>query len=119
MKVAIGPVSDLPVDRCVAVDAGRAIVARVGDRVMAFENRCLHQESPLAGGRIERGKLTCPLHFWRYDAATGRHLGGSGTLPSYPVQIVDGEVFVDLPDPEPKLSMREMLLRHAKEWSRE
>lgn len=92
---------------------------RVGDRVVAFENRCLHQASPLAGARISRGKLTCPLHFWRYEVATGRHLGGAGLLPSFQVEVMDGDVYVEVPDPTPELSIREMMLRHAKEWSRE
>ncbi len=119
MRFAIGALSAVPTDSCVAVDDGRAIVIRVGDEVVAFENRCLHQDSKLEGGRIERGRLICPLHFWRYEAATGRHLGGRGSLLSYPVEVVDGEVFVELPDREPTLSMREMMLKHAREWSRE
>lgn len=119
MRVALGPIDDLPGDRCVAIADDRAIVVRVADHVVAFENRCLHQASPLAGGRVENGRLTCPLHFWRYEAETGRHIGRRGTLPSYPTEIVNGEVFVEVPDPQPEMSMREMLLRHAREWNRE
>lgn len=118
MRVSAGRVDEVPADRCVAVGAGKAIVARVGDEVVAFENRCLHQDSPLAGGRIRHGRLTCPLHFWRYRLPQGEHLGGEGPLTSYPVEILDGEVFVEVPDPEPELSVREMMLRHAREWRR-
>ena len=119
MRVDLGALGAIPSDRCIAVADGRVVVARVGDDVVAFQNRCLHQNSKLEDGRIDNGKLTCPLHFWRYEAATGRHLGGRGTLESYPVEIVDGRVFVEAPDPEPVLSMREMMLRHAREWSRD
>jgi nitrite reductase/ring-hydroxylating ferredoxin subunit len=119
MRVAVGLLEDLPRNRCVAIADDRAIVVRVGDHVMSFENRCLHQDSPLAGGVVDNGKLICPLHFWRYEAATGRHVGGQSMLPTYDVQIEGGEVYVELPDPEPKLSMRDMMLRHAQEWSRE
>ena len=119
MRIGVGSLADLPTNRCVAVADDRAIVIRLGDRVVAFENRCLHQDSPLAGGWVEGGRLTCPLHFWRYEADTGRHVGSSESLESYVVEIVDGAVYVDVPDPEPKRSMREMLLRHAEEWSRE
>ena len=120
MRVTVGTLGDIPLDRCMAIAGGSAIVARVGDTVVAFQNRCLHQDSPLEGGHISGdGRLTCPLHFWRYDVATGRHIGGGGSLPSYPVTVLDDEVIVELPDPEPPLSIREMMLRHAREWSRE
>ena len=48
MRVPVGPVADVPDDECVAVGDGQAVVVRVGDELRAFENRCLHQESPLA-----------------------------------------------------------------------
>lgn len=119
MRVSAGPVSQIPRDRCIAVADGRAVAARVGDRVVAFENRCLHQESSLAGGMIRDSILVCPLHFWRYRLPDGIHVGGEGKLPTYPTEIVDDEVWIDLPPPRDKLSMRDMLLQHARDWSRE
>lgn len=119
MRVSAGPLDDIPTDSCVAIADGLAIIIRVGDRVVSYQNRCLHMDSPFDGGRVENGRLICPLHFWRYEADSGRHLGRRGTLASYPTEVVDDEVFVDVPDPEPKLSVREMMLRHAAEWRRE
>lgn len=117
MRVSAGALEDLPANRCVAVADGRAVVARVGDGAVAFENRCLHQDSPLAGGQIKDSKLTCPLHFWRYRLPSGDHLGRDGTLSSFPVEVVDGQVFIDMPDEGPTLSFRERMLRHAAAWS--
>lgn len=108
--------ADLPPDHCVAVGTGEAVVARLGEEVVAFQNRCLHQSSPLAGGRVADGKLTCPLHFWRYRLPSGEHLGREGSLPSYPVTVEQGEVFVEVPGPKPALPFREMMLQHAREW---
>jgi nitrite reductase/ring-hydroxylating ferredoxin subunit len=119
MRVSAGSISEIPADRCVPVADGAAVMAQVDGAVVAFENRCLHQESPLAGGIIHNGVLICPLHFWRYRLPSGEHAGGEGTLPGYPVEVIDGEVFVDLPDPAPRLSMREMMLQHAREWVRD
>jgi nitrite reductase/ring-hydroxylating ferredoxin subunit len=115
MRVSAGPIADIPENRCQPVGEGAAIVIRVADRVVAFQNRCLHQNSPLEGGIVLDGFLICPLHFWRYRLPAGRHLSGTA-LPSYPVELTDGEVFVDIPDPAPPISMREMLLKHAREW---
>lgn len=114
-----GPIADLPANQCVAIADGRAIVARIGDSVVAFANECLHQASPLAGGLITKDRLVCPLHFWRYDLPEGTHVGTGAPLPSYPVTIEDGHVWVQLPKPPPPRSMREQLLEHAAEWTRE
>jgi len=115
-RVSAGPLADLPQDRCVSVAAGRAIVLRVGDDVVAFDNQCLHQASPLAGGLVRDGVLTCPLHFWRYDVPAGTVVGSDEQLPGYAVEIVHGDVFVDVPDEPPDQSMRERLLAHAEDW---
>ena len=117
--VSAGDLEGLPTDRGVAIADGRAVVVRVGDEVFAYRNECLHQASPLGGGLVKDGVLTCPLHFWRYDAITGAKCGESGSrLESYPVEVVSGSVTVQLPDPPPARSMREMLLAHAREWNR-
>lgn len=115
----MGRVEDVPSDRCVAVADGAAVVVAVDGQVVAFANRCLHQASELAGGRVFGGALTCPKHFWRFRLPEGTHTGGRGVLPSYPTDVTEsGEVYLQLPDPEPALSMREMLLAHAREWTR-
>ncbi len=119
MRVSAGLLDEIPLDRCVAIAGGEAIVTRVDDTVVAFRNRCLHQASPLAGGWVKDGTITCPLHFWRYRLPLGEHVGHQGRLDSYPVEVVAGEVFVEVPEPEPVLSVREMMLRHAREWRRD
>ncbi|MDH3500654.1 MAG: Rieske (2Fe-2S) protein [Acidimicrobiia bacterium] len=114
-RVSAGRLADLPVGRCRGIGDGRAVVARVGDTVTAFQARCLHQTSHLGGGLVKDGVITCPLHFWRYDATTGAKLGEpERRLRSFPVEIVDGEVFVELPPVPPPQSMREILLGHAR-----
>lgn len=119
VRVSAGPLTEVPTDRCVAIADGRVVVVRVGEHVVAFDNRCLHKDSPLAGGRVTAGRLTCPLHFWRYRLPGGEHVGGQGVLPSYPVTTVDGQVLVDVPEPEPAASLRDLLLRHARDWDRD
>lgn len=119
MQVNAGPVHHIPTDRCVVIADGRAVVVRVGDQIVAFANRCLHQDSPLADGRVSSGRLTCPLHSWRYRLPEGEHVGGQGRLPCYPVEIVGGEVLVDVPDATPLRSIRELMLEHARGWERD
>ena len=117
--VPAGALDDLPTNRCVEVADGRAVVVRVGSEVYAYRNECLHQASPLAGGLVKDGVITCPLHFWRYEAETGAKCGEPDLrLETYPVRIQSGNVMVEVPGPEPARSMRELLLDHAKEWDR-
>lgn len=119
MRVSAGPLDAVPEGRCVVTADGSAIVARVGDEVRAYRNVCLHQASPLEGGWVRDGVITCPLHFWRYDFDDGAHRGGNGALESYPVSVVDGELLVDVPDRGPARSLREQLLARAEGYDRD
>jgi len=119
VRVPIGPVTAVPTDRCVAIGEGVAVVLRVGDEVCAYRNRCAHQDSPLAGGIVRDGVLSCPLHFWRYHAATGQLVGSRRALDRFPVEVVDGEAYALLPDPPPPTSLREQLLERARGYDRD
>ena len=95
------------------------MVVRVGDQAYAYRNECLHQASPLAGGLVKDGVITCPLHFWRYEATSGVKCGEPELrLDSYPVRLESGTVLIEIPEPAPARSMREMMLDHARDWDR-
>ena len=119
MRVPVGPVADVPDDRCVAVGDGQVVVVRVGGELRAFENRCLHQDSLLAGGIVRNGVLSCPLHFWRYRVADGSLIGSKRSLPRFPIDVVAGEAFVLVPDAPPPGSIREQLLDRARTYDRD
>ena len=119
MRVPIGPIADVPADVCLAVAGGRAVVVRVGDEVRAYPNRCLHQASPLAGGWVRDGVLSCPLHFWRYDVSTGELRSGAGRLEPYTVEYDGEEAHVVLPDEPETRSLREELLERARTYDRD
>ncbi|MGH9246513.1 MAG: Rieske (2Fe-2S) protein [Acidimicrobiales bacterium] len=116
MRVSAGLLEELPRNRCVTVVGGAAVVARTGDEVVAFQNQCLHQCSALEGGLVQDDVLICPMHFWRYRLPAGRHVATGRALPTYPTELIDGEVWVDVPDAAPRTSMRELLLQHARDW---
>lgn len=119
MRVAIGRVGAIPEDGCVAVADGQVVVVRLGDEVRAYRNRCLHQDSPLAGGWVRDGVLSCPLHFWRYDVASGELRNGVGCLERYPVEYDDAGAHVILPDVQPPRSLRDELLERARTYDRD
>lgn len=113
------PLGDVPEGGCVAVADGRVLLTKVDGEVRAYENSCLHQQTPLDGGFVRDGVLTCPMHFWRYRLADGSHLGSRRALPRYDVEVDDDTVTVEVPDDEPSVSLAERLREHARTWRRD
>jgi nitrite reductase/ring-hydroxylating ferredoxin subunit len=106
-------IDDVPADGCLAVLEGRVLLARVGDDLVAYRNQCLHKATPLDGGLVRDGIVTCPLHFWRYDLADGRNLAGGGSLERLQAWTDGSDVLV-VPPPEPT-SLRQLLRDHARD----
>jgi len=74
----------------------RISVARVGDRLYAFDDlcTCADQACPLSAGLLTGTTIMCQCHGSRFDIATGAALGGPATeaLGVYEVQEVDGSI---------------------------
>lgn len=61
----------------------------------ALSNKCLHRSGPVCTGALEGDILSCPWHGYQYNVTTGQMLLDSETsLPSYPVEIREGEVYI-------------------------
>jgi 3-phenylpropionate/trans-cinnamate dioxygenase ferredoxin subunit len=80
--------------RLVEVDGRKIGVFNCGGALLAIEDRCSHDDGPLAEGEFDAGSCTveCPRHGSLFDLRTGR----PKTLPAYqPVEIfevrVDGD----------------------------
>lgn len=122
MRVRICPLDELPDGEARAASAGNAELAvfNVDGNVYALDNQCRHANGPLAEGTVVDGVVTCPWHWWRYDIETGRRLGSDEIVqPKYEAAVEDGMIVVEVPDPQPELSMRDQLLAHAREWKRD
>ena len=56
--------------------------------VRAIDNRCPHRRGPLSEGIVHDNAVTCPLHSWVIDLATGRARGADeGCVRIFPVEI--------------------------------
>jgi 3-phenylpropionate/trans-cinnamate dioxygenase ferredoxin component len=73
-------------------------VVRVGDELFALEDVCSHAEFPLTDGEVDGTTIECALHGSRFDLRTGEPLSPPASMPvtTYPVTVVDGDVFIDL-----------------------
>jgi carnitine monooxygenase subunit len=98
----VGYVSELPAPGayCTKTVMGRSILlTRTSDgSVRAFDNVCLHRQSPVASGCGSAKRFTCPYHAWTYDN-TGKLVGLPGRE-GFPDATVKSDSLTELPATE-------------------
>ena len=74
----------------------RVSIARVGNRLYAFDDLCpcVPEPCPLSGGLLTGTTIMCQCHGSRFDIATGAVINGPATtaLNVYEVQEAEGSV---------------------------
>ncbi|MBE0644200.1 MAG: nitrite reductase (NAD(P)H) small subunit [Bacteroidetes bacterium] len=71
----------------------------ISGTVHAIENICPHQHIPvLAEGELEGTIITCPMHGWQFDLATGKSVNASSRLTQYEVRCEGENVMVAMPE---------------------
>ena len=66
----------------------------------AVDNRCPHMGFPLDRGSVKNGILTCHWHHARFDLSSGGTFDPfADDVRSFPISVVDGEVWVNLSPP--------------------
>ena len=94
-------VDDIPVlgARRVARSCGTAVAVfrNTEDKVFALLDRCPHKGGPLSQGIVHGRTVTCPLHSWTIDLATGHPTGadaGQGCTLTAPLEVRDGRILL-------------------------
>jgi nitrite reductase/ring-hydroxylating ferredoxin subunit len=94
-------------------------IFRLGDAFFAYENKCPHLQGPVCQGKIlplttedlqpdgtSNGRvfsksatnIVCPWHGFEFDIRSGRHaLDPRVRLRPFPVKVLDGGVYVTVP----------------------
>jgi nitrite reductase (NADH) small subunit len=101
--------------RIVTVEGRSVGLVKLADGVFAMRNQCPHQGAALFMGVVkgtmlpsEPGEyvyglkdrvIRCPLHGWEFDIETGKAMFGISNkrVVTYPTEIRDGDVFVQMP----------------------
>ena len=96
--LAIGRAEDVPLHEGRRLTVGGQGIAvfhtPAGFRAIAAD--CPHRGGPLEDGLTGDGCVTCPLHNWRIDLATGAIVaGGEGEVAVYPVSERNGWLYLD------------------------
>jgi nitrite reductase (NADH) small subunit len=97
--VDVGALSDVPRQgaRVLRTRAGCIAVFRTADdRVFALDDRCPHKGGPLSEGIVHGTAVTCPLHAWVFDLATGQAQGAdSGSVATWAARVEQGRILVE------------------------
>lgn len=64
--------------------------------IFAINNVCPHKQGKLSEGLVHESIVTCPLHNWDVDLASGEALGNdSGCTNVYESKVEDGIVYLN------------------------
>jgi nitrite reductase (NADH) small subunit len=120
--VDVGPLAGLPERgaRVVRIGALDIAVFRTGaGEVFALKDRCPHRGGPLSQGIVHGARVTCPLHDWVIDLASGHAVGADqGCTATFAARVVAGRVSIEVPDalcarPSARDPQPSALLEHA------
>ncbi len=96
----IATLDDIPKlgSRVIKTDTVEIAVFRTSDdEVFAIKNECPHKKGPLSEGIVHGHAVTCPLHNWKIDLASGEALGpDEGCTNTYQSKVENGKVFLSL-----------------------
>jgi nitrite reductase (NADH) small subunit len=95
-------VADIPLlgSRVLEHERGNIALFRTArDNVFALLDRCPHKGGALSLGIVHGESVTCPLHAWNIDLASGEaRAPDEGCARRFPVRVEDGAVFIELDD---------------------
>jgi 3-phenylpropionate/trans-cinnamate dioxygenase ferredoxin component len=95
-------ISDVPEEGAIGVEVAGLPVAliRADGELFALQDVCSHEEVPLSEGEVYDHTVECWLHGSCFDLRSGKPTGPPATkpVPTYPVKVDGGDVYVGLPD---------------------
>ncbi|AKS66352.1 nitrite reductase [Staphylococcus schleiferi] len=100
-KVKVAKVSELePLigKKVIVGDLEIGLFLTEAGEIKAIHNVCPHKQGPLSEGTVSGDYVFCPLHDQKIDLNTGEvQAPDEGCVATYPVEIVDGDIYVCLP----------------------
>ncbi len=98
--IEIAELEDIPrlgsrVLRTLSMDI--ALFRTAADEVFAIRDQCPHKQGPLSQGIVHGNTVTCPLHNWKIDLASGQALGpDEGCVNTFPAKVEAGKVLLQM-----------------------
>ena len=104
--IEIGALDDIPRlgSRIVRMASGDIAVFRTeDDEVFALDDRCPHKGGPLSQGIVHNKRVTCPLHNFVIELASGEAVAPDhGCTRSHPVKVENGRLWLAVGQPAPQ-----------------
>jgi len=98
--VVVAKVGDIPKNgmKGFTVKGKKMLLADVGGKVCAMGSVCTHLGGPLDKGQLDGKTITCPWHGSKFDATTGKAVGGPAKrdVEKYEVKIEKGNILVEI-----------------------
>jgi nitrite reductase/ring-hydroxylating ferredoxin subunit len=97
--VRVADLKDVPegTPKAVKVDGRSIALFQHQGSIYATDNQCPHMGYPLTRGRVRNGVLTCDWHGWSYDMRGGGcFTGGCDDLDTFPVDVRDDAIYIDV-----------------------
>jgi len=85
--------------RGVVVDAMKVLLVNLDGAIHVYEDSCPHRGVALSCGTLDAGSgtLTCGMHFWQYDARTGKGVNPRGLrLRPLPMKVEEDGIWVEV-----------------------
>ncbi len=74
-----------------------AVFRNAGDEVFALHDKCPHKGGPLSQGIVHGKTVTCPLHSWKLDLASGQaQAPDKGCTRTFRVKVEDDLIWLAL-----------------------
>ena len=98
--IRVAAEADCPVGELkgVMADGVPVVIANVDGHLCALRDQCSHDDYPLSDGELDGKDVVCQYHGARFDACSGarKTLPAIRPVQSYPVEVRDGEVWIDV-----------------------
>jgi nitrite reductase/ring-hydroxylating ferredoxin subunit len=103
-------------DRWTVEHAGhRYAVFALPDQLVVTDDACPHNGGPLSEGRVVDGVVTCPWHWYSFDLRSGAcRTAARHDLRRYPVTVLEGQPYVEVPVRTAAPSWAQILRAHAR-----
>jgi nitrite reductase (NADH) small subunit len=97
--IDIGKLEDIPLRGARVVKTAKGCVAvfrTAENEAFALDDRCPHKGGPLSQGIVHGRSVTCPLHNWVIDLASGEAQGADkGSVKTIPLKTKAGRLLLD------------------------
>ena len=83
--------------KAVLLNGKALLLVNIKGEFFACDNECPHQGSPMTGGIVREGAISCPRHGYRFNLRTGACADAPAfELKVYPTELRGDELFVDI-----------------------